>query len=251
MEGFHQNDSKNEKISSDENKIEKPQVKEGVDFVFEQKPGLAEIGTKKQYSEYLDTIFSNSKIKDVVYHGTNKNSYNAILKEGFDLNKSGNNLGYMGKIASFFTEKGYTNNFENGAVVSSLINITSKYIDNSGNLTEEGLNMVKQKLVDLKVIPFVHSIEQLNEDMITNFENNVSFQNARETNRLVRYLYDTNIEKSSDLYYSIIKELNISGLKRNDVVIDMLSTDQIHVLGSNQDIENFKKFVENHQDSHA
>ena len=39
-----------------ENKIEKPRIKEGVDFVFEQNPELLSIGTPEQYSKYLDTI---------------------------------------------------------------------------------------------------------------------------------------------------------------------------------------------------
>lgn len=32
-------------------------IKEGVDFVFEQNPELSKIGSRQQYSEYLDTIF--------------------------------------------------------------------------------------------------------------------------------------------------------------------------------------------------
>lgn len=51
-----------------ENNSEKSPIKEGVDFVFEQTSELAEIGTKEQYSEYLDTIFSESKVRDIVYH---------------------------------------------------------------------------------------------------------------------------------------------------------------------------------------
>ena len=45
-------------------------VKEGVDFVFEQSPELSSIGTKEQYSQYLDQIFPNSVVKDIVYHGS-------------------------------------------------------------------------------------------------------------------------------------------------------------------------------------
>jgi len=47
-----------------ENKIETYHIKEGVDFVFEQYPNLAEIGTKEQYSRYLDTIFPDSQVRD-------------------------------------------------------------------------------------------------------------------------------------------------------------------------------------------
>jgi len=45
-----------------------PNYKEGIDFAFEQNPELAQIGTKKQYSEYLDTIFPESKVRNILYH---------------------------------------------------------------------------------------------------------------------------------------------------------------------------------------
>jgi hypothetical protein len=43
-------------------------VKDGVDSLFKEYPELADIGTQEQYSQYLDTIFPNSKVKDIVYH---------------------------------------------------------------------------------------------------------------------------------------------------------------------------------------
>lgn len=43
---------------------------ESIKTVFEQNPELATIGTPEQYSQYLDTIFPDSKVKDIVYHGT-------------------------------------------------------------------------------------------------------------------------------------------------------------------------------------
>lgn len=48
--------------------LEKPVIKEGVDFVFEQNPELSKIGTEKQYSQYLKTIFPDSQLKDIMYH---------------------------------------------------------------------------------------------------------------------------------------------------------------------------------------
>ncbi len=248
MKNFFENifPKKTEEISQEENKIEKPQVKQGVDFVFEENPELAKIGTKEQYLEYLDSVFPDTKLKSIVYHGTSMDSYNAILKEGFDLNKSGGNLGYMGKIASFFTKRGWTNNFEQGAVVSALVNITSEYIDNSGNLTEEGMNALKQRLIDLRIVPFVNNLEELNKDIIfvNDADRNVGFKNARETIRLKNYLF-SRIDNPEDRYNSVLTDLKISGLKRNDEVVDMLSKNEIHILNSQIDIENFKKFVEN------
>jgi len=68
-------DSKKDSIEN------KEVIKEGVDFVFEQNPELAQIGTKEQYSEYLDSIFPESKVRDIVYHGSG-NKFDA-----FDRNK--------------------------------------------------------------------------------------------------------------------------------------------------------------------
>jgi hypothetical protein len=231
-------------VKKEDIKTPESKIKEGVDFIFEQNPKLAQIGTKEQYSEYLDTIFPESKIKEIVYHGTNKNSYKAILKDGFNLSKSGSNLGYMGKIMSFFTIKGYTNIFENGAIVYSLININSKFIDNSGNLNKEGMNELKLKLLDLKIIPFVNNLDELNNDIISVNDNdrNIGFKTARDTTRLINYLF-SRIKNPQDVYNLILADLGISGLKRNDIIVDMLSVDQIYVLGSKKDIENFKKFV--------
>ena len=73
----------NEEFDLEDNKLEKTQIKKGVDFVFEQNPELEKIGTKEQYSEYLDTIFSESKVKDIVYHGS-RNEF-----EYFDKSKLG------------------------------------------------------------------------------------------------------------------------------------------------------------------
>jgi hypothetical protein len=47
-------------------------IKEGVAHIFEQNPELVLIGTAQDYSDYLDTIFPNSPVKDIVYHGTDQ-----------------------------------------------------------------------------------------------------------------------------------------------------------------------------------
>ncbi len=67
MEEFPQNTR--QEMKQEENKIENPKVKEGVDFVFEQHSELASIGTKEQYARYIETIFPQSHVKDIVYHG--------------------------------------------------------------------------------------------------------------------------------------------------------------------------------------
>jgi hypothetical protein len=45
-------------------------IKKGVQEIFNFNPELAKLGTPTQYSQYLDTIFPGSKVKEIVYHGT-------------------------------------------------------------------------------------------------------------------------------------------------------------------------------------
>ena len=73
-------------------------IRPGVVELFESNPELASISTPQQYSQYLDTIFPNSKVKDIVYHG------GWVSKEtGFDLNESGD--GEFGKGIYFTPSK--------------------------------------------------------------------------------------------------------------------------------------------------
>jgi hypothetical protein len=46
------------------------EVKPGVEELFNDNPELADIGTQEQYSAYIDSIFPDSQVKDIVYHGT-------------------------------------------------------------------------------------------------------------------------------------------------------------------------------------
>jgi hypothetical protein len=45
-------------------------VKDGVNFVFNQHPELSSIGTPEQYYNYIQTIFPNSKLKNIFYHAS-------------------------------------------------------------------------------------------------------------------------------------------------------------------------------------
>ena len=43
-------------------------IRDGVSELFESNPELVNIGTPQQYSQYLDSIFPGSKVKDILYH---------------------------------------------------------------------------------------------------------------------------------------------------------------------------------------
>ena len=46
-------------------------IKPGVEELFDSNPELANIGTAEQYSQYLDSIFPDSQLKDIFYHRSN------------------------------------------------------------------------------------------------------------------------------------------------------------------------------------
>ena len=56
------------------------QVKPGVQELFDANPELASIGTPEQYSAYLDSIFPDSKEKNIAYHGSNSKDVTKFLK---------------------------------------------------------------------------------------------------------------------------------------------------------------------------
>jgi hypothetical protein len=45
--------------------VEQPNIKEGVEDLFNANPELSTIGTQEQYSQYLDTVFPDSKVAEI------------------------------------------------------------------------------------------------------------------------------------------------------------------------------------------
>lgn len=168
-------------------------VKTGVQELFESNPELANIGTPEQYSQYLDTIFPNSKVKDIVYHGTK--SKNRL--EIFDDNQIGAlDSGYFGRGFYMTPDFNYANN----------------YIGDEGH--------VEYLLIDSQN-PINVTMNDANTNI--NLNNNDSV--------IVTY--------GEDL-------LGLNDIEQNpNEVAEIVIKDskQIHILGSKQDIEGFKDFV--------
>ncbi len=166
-------------------------IKEGVDFVFEQNPELAKIGTPEQYSEYLDAIFPESTVRGILYHG----SSNKFLRFK---DPSGSGLSHI-----WFSEKPlhYQYGEHMYSVILNIKNPLNEY-DNK-NYNKE----------------------------IKNYETPVNpewVNNYHLTGELPEYKYDGTIRVSRvDAGKSITARI----------------PEQIHILGSKQDIENFKNFV--------
>ena len=104
-------------IASNKNVIDSFKRKmEGIDFVFSQSPELASIGSKAQYLQYLSTIFKTSKVKDIVYRGSN----DELLFLGKDF---GGEI-YFSPIAE--AVKGYQE--KHGKLYAAIINTLNPYL---------------------------------------------------------------------------------------------------------------------------
>lgn len=163
-----------------ESNLEKRGIKDGVDFVFEQNPELKKIGTKEQYSEYLDNIFPESKMRDIVYHGSG-NKFDA-----FDKNKQ-ETPGF------YFTP-----------------DCNSAYFSKNDNIYSVILNT---------------------KNPISNFNEIYKIAEKGDINEFIKLGYDSIIEL----------------IEKREIIV--FEPEQTYILGTTHDLESFKKFVENNQDS--
>ena len=85
------NSKKQERLTPQERNIQE---------VFKLYPELEKIGTQEQYRNYLETIFPQTKLKDLVWHGTDKE----FKDEGFKKGAEGYNLS---KGRAFFFSPSY------------------------------------------------------------------------------------------------------------------------------------------------
>ena len=178
-------------INSFKNRID------AINFVFQQAPELENIGTKIQYLQYLSTIFPNSKVKDIVYHGTDKE---------FDKFKKPSELGSQNRMIAFADDIEYAKIAGNRRnplkkVISALVNITKIYpvdkleaMELDSGYRDEVLNELKKEGID-----------------------GFAF------------------ESDDDL------------ATRNFTEVLVFEPEQIHILGSKQDIQGFKDFVQSKQ----
>ena len=145
------------------------------------------------YSKYLDTIFPNSKVKDIVYHGT----FQKIDK--FDKSKLDINDSLLEN-----DDKGFQIRYDLGKVFY-FGNRNHTSVQNAKN---NGGNVISA---------------------ILDFQNPIKVSDYTKREAIInRKNYDSAI-----------------GIKDEEIEYGAFEPEQIHILGSKQDIENFSKFVKN------
>jgi len=169
-------------------------LKSDIDLIYKNHLELEKIGTKEQYSEYIKTIFPNSKVKDILYHA----SPHKFTKF--------NEPGTFQKI--FFSEEPINYTYGN--------NIYIVKVDIRNPLTpafEKEYGFAEyEKNIESYTIP-------INPEWRNNYH---------ITGELPKYKFDGTIDNSK---------------VTSGNTITVRHPDQIHILGSDEDIKGFKNFV--------
>lgn len=243
---------KNEIIKTPETKI-----KEGVDFVFEQNPELAQIGTKEQYSKYLDNIYHDSQIKDIVYHGS-ASTFDEFDNTSKDIKSKA--YGTPDNVVFFTTNynvaKQYFENIPLGTsyqgrekIYSAIVNISNSY--------EVDFKGADYRGVGYEVIDKETGLSAMDEfDIESEYFSSKSdilrtkqYQNARQFYTINELAISNKSTDEIAVYArkngfdsTIIKNVIEQGILGDDIAV-FNSSKQIHRLGSNNDIEKFKEFI--------
>jgi hypothetical protein len=116
-------------------------VKEGVSEVFESNPELSSIGTAQQYSQYLDTIFPDSKVKDITYHG----SHTRFDKFDKSLSGSKTRANINGKGFFFSNSKAIAQGYTQSLDKSNIYNDLTLYWYFKRDLGNKNINNISEK----------------------------------------------------------------------------------------------------------
>jgi len=194
--------------------------------VYQTSDELQRIGSDRQYVDYLNTIFPDSAIDRIVYHGTNH--YNSIMENGFKFDDITRwNLG----LGINFTLNRSTATEYGSDVVYCKINLQN-YIDNvTAGYDPLKLNGIIEKRVN------TYYSEKLGRDFDFNSDN------IYPSNFFDGLVHDGGGVLGA---LKLLRSFGIDGTVGRlygDVVITVTDTKNIHILGSPNDISGFRKFV--------
>jgi hypothetical protein len=235
----------------------------------------------QQYSQYLDTVFPDSKVKDIVYHGTSFGRFDKFSKDelgknteapsslqGFFFSNSKATAGnYAQKTEKDWGEISLEESIEksedskdNNELYYELVK-KSDYTDKR-NPFGEGSVFIKSKNKELYFGEFEDFTEEHKKalDDLKTIEKEAELL-KKQNNKLQLFTVVLNIENpkvedkkgESGNINRIIKSVKTTndGVVLNNYkdpfisdVYVVFEPEQIHILGSKQDIEGFKEFVE-------
>ena len=191
-------------LTAVEKLLSQPEVKPGVEELFKDNPELAKVGAAEQYSQYLDSIFPNSKVKNILYHGTTSNVFEKYDSDAGE---------YVFKFDKLSEETHF------GTRQAALDRIRTKRHNADSLDVERASDMV---------IP-----------VLLNASNIKTVEDQGDSN----YRWSQEISTAAAEGYDLLEYVNIQEDK-GSISYVISKSEQVHVLGSTQDIEKFKTFVE-------
>jgi len=187
---------------------------DAVKDIFNGIPELQSIGSLEQYSEYLKTIFPNSKVKDIVYHGTDQDFEKFSRDSTFYKNPKNLNRAFYFTISKDFWKRK-----NRKSVLLNIVNIADRdFFEDNKEFKELFDDIVKSE-------GSLHGIKEYSKFLSeVDRKSPYPFENPR----VASYMRDNNMSYETP-----------EGGKTYAV----FEPEQIHILGSKQDIEDFKKYV--------
>lgn len=236
-----------ETIPHVENNPEEHPIKEGVEFVFEQHPELETIGSKEQYSEYVNSIFPNTKIKDILWHVTEKDF------DAFDNNFIKNGTHGAG---IYFTERSRLASGDRK--IASVVNVYNPILLNNRWENEKEYDDAMRTIGE-KIFPYItpdESILQELEELRKKGDESFYFEIGKalfgvdptDYKDFLERLNFENVSTYSEFIEKIISIIGYDGLvnyTENYPEYIIKSSAQTHILGSRADLEKFKEFIGN------
>lgn len=206
-------------IGDKENKVEKSSTKKELDSIFKEHPELAQFGTKEQYSEYIDTIFPDSKIKDIVYHGS-EHTFSEFRNPSHPEFQKNKRIGTGTKeYGIYFTKYKHFAKYagKNTNLYSVVVNAQNPYVFEGTN-SLAFTNFIRRTFgnyLSKKIFGYTANPLQIQHISIT----------KEQHDRLTEHSHDS---------------INM-GDKEELIVFE---PEQIHILGTESDIEKFKEFID-------
>ena len=187
-------------------------LKDGVDDVFEQNTKLSSIGTPEEYSSYLNTIFPDSVVKDIVYHGSKEKNIDKFKTEG--------SLDNVGKYGAMF-----------GSINAAKLRVS--------NLNDSRIYPVILNLQNPKNFGNLQVFNEIDYNNVYKSLNKTAKEGWKEEG-FDGLLIDYRNSKS-DL--EIMQRVKIYDYLGDEYVV--FDPEQIHILGGKEDLEGFQRYLEN------
>ena len=182
---------------------------------FNNIPELSQIGTEEQYSAYLDTIFPSSKINQIMYHKTSAEKFDEfkVSRLGgvyFSFFDVPTRAGFIGKMIAKLTKE---------RMVLAKVNVINPFIINRNNYKD----------IEKKTGGATQSVTELGKKYdLSGYDSILGYPNP---------LYDKGeLDKFPQINF-------IEGRRKDLIELAVFNPKNIHILGSKQDIEGFRNFV--------